>query len=87
VTEGQSQIKRPNRKELICKRNYGVPLVSSFAQADALSKLLSERHHHATEIFREDSRRTSDVSGHVQADTTLMQMKLTRNSSLTPSTA
>ena len=34
---------RPNRKELICKRNYGVPLVSSFAQANALAKLLIEK--------------------------------------------
>jgi hypothetical protein len=41
---------------------YGVPLVSSFAQADALSKLLSERHHHATGISREDFRRASDIS-------------------------
>jgi len=52
-------------------------LVSSFAQTDALAKLLNrEGHHHAAGISREDFRRASDISGDVKADATLMQMNL-----------
>ena len=32
-----------------------------------------EGHHHAARVSREDFRRASDISGNVQADTTLMQ--------------
>jgi hypothetical protein len=52
-------------------------LVSSFAQTDALAKLLNrEGHHHAAGISREDFRRASDISGDVKADAILMQMNL-----------
>jgi hypothetical protein len=42
---------------------------------------------HAARIFTEDFAGASDISGDVQADTTLTQMNPTRNSSLTPLTA
>jgi hypothetical protein len=66
---------RPNRKELICKRNYGVPLVSSFAQANALFKAAHrERHHHAAGVFAEDFGGAGDLSSDVQADIALTQI-------------
>ena len=61
--------------------------VSSLAQTDALAKLLIEKGIITQQEFREDFRRASALSGDVQADTTLMQMNPTRNSSLTPLTA
>jgi hypothetical protein len=49
-------------------------LFSSLAQTDATGKAVDrEGHHYAAGISREDFRRAGDISGDVQADTTLMQ--------------
>ena len=51
-------------------------LVSSLAQTDALAKLLIEKGIITQQEFREDFRRASDLSGDVQAHTTLTQMNV-----------